>query len=226
MRRRTLALAAAAVSVAAALPAAAPAESPPYGVPELHGAAPAGPLENTGRWFTDARGRVVILHGINMVNKRPPYQPSAVGFGRDDARFLARNGFNTVRLGLIYGAVEPQPGSYDRAYIRDSRRTERRLAKPRHLHDGRLPPGPLQRALHRRGLARLGDARRRGARGAAERVPASYITSPGLNRAFDNFWANADGPGGVGLQDRYAAAWAEVAKVVRARTAACSATTC
>ena len=35
--------------------------------------------------------------------------------------------------------------------------------------------------------------------------PASYITSPGLNRAFDNFWANEAGPGGVGLQDRYAA---------------------
>ena len=38
--------------------------------------------------------------------------------------------------------------------------------------------------------------------------PASYITSPGLNRAFDNFWENETGPGGVGLQDRYARAGA------------------
>ena len=27
--------------------------------------------------------------------------------------------------------------------------------------------------------------------------PATYITSPGLNRAFDNFYANKAGPGGV-----------------------------
>ncbi len=34
---------------------------------------------------------------------------------------------------------------------------------------------------------------------------------PALNRAFDHFWANDAGPGGVGLQDRYAAAWQQVA---------------
>ena len=53
---------------------------------------------------------MVILHGLNMVYKRPPYRPGAVGFGADDADFLRRNGFNTVRLGMIYKAVEPQPG--------------------------------------------------------------------------------------------------------------------
>ncbi len=56
--------------------------------------------------------------------------------------------------------------------------------------------------------------------------PGTYITSPGLNRAFDNFWANDAGPGGVGLQGRYAAAWARVAAELRRRSAACSATTC
>jgi len=198
--------------LAAALPAVASAESPPYGVPELRGAAPAGPLENTGRWFTDARGRVVILHGINMVNKRPPYQPSAVGFGPDDARFLARSGFNTVRLGLIYGAVEPQPGSYDRGYIRDSRRTERMLTRR-----GIFTMVDFHQDLYNERFtgegwpdwATLDDGV------PAEPLsgfPLSYITSPGLNRAFDNFWANAEGPGGVGLQDRYAAAWAQVAR--------------
>jgi endoglycosylceramidase len=45
--------------------------------------------------------------------------------------------------------------------------------------------------------------------------PTSYITSPGLNRAFDNFWANADGPRGVPIQRRYAAAWKRVAKAFR-----------
>src|SRR5690606_39149555 len=41
--------------------------------------------------------------------------------------------------------------------------------------------------------------------------PANYVGMPALNRAYDHFWANAPGPGGVGLQDRYAAAWRHVA---------------
>jgi len=92
-----------------------------------HRAPPTPPLSNAGRWITDARGRIVILHGLNMVYKRPPYEPRAVGFGADDAAFLRRNGFNTVRLGLIYKAVEPHPGRYGGAYIDRIRSTERML---------------------------------------------------------------------------------------------------
>ncbi len=175
-------------------------------------AAPDGPLRNVGRWIVDSRGRVVILHGINMVYKRPPYQPGAVGFGADDARFLARNGFDTVRLGMIEKAIEPSPGHYRQGYITKIRSIERTLARHRifslidfHqdlynekfggegwpdwavLDDG-LPADPLTG------------------------FPGSYVTSPGLNRAFDNFWANDAGPGGVGIQNRYAAAWAKVAR--------------
>ena len=71
----------------------------------------------SGQWIVDGSGRVLVLHGLNMVYKRAPYAPDHVGFGRDDARFLARQGFTTVRLGLIWKAVEPQPGVYDDAYL-------------------------------------------------------------------------------------------------------------
>jgi endoglycosylceramidase len=176
-----------------------------------HRATPKGPLGKAGRWITDRSGRVVILHGVNMVYKLPPYQPSAVGFGADDADFLHRHGFNTVRLGVIEKALEPQPGRYADGYVRGLRSTEEVLAA--HglfslidfhqdlynekfggegwpdwavLDDG-LPPDPMPG------------------------FPATYLTSPGLNRAFDNFWANRAGPGGVPIQQRYAAAWARVA---------------
>ena len=33
-----------------------------------------------------------MLHGLNMVYKRPPYAPDAIGFGADDAAFLASRG--------------------------------------------------------------------------------------------------------------------------------------
>ena len=39
------------------------------------------PLSHSGRWITDAQGRVVVLHGTNMVYKLAPYYPSAIRFG-------------------------------------------------------------------------------------------------------------------------------------------------
>src|SRR5205085_8209759 len=74
-------------------------------------------IGHNGRWFTDASGRVVIFHGVNMVMKVPPYQPSAMGFGDDDAALLAHEGFNTVRLGLILKGLEPKPGVFNDAYL-------------------------------------------------------------------------------------------------------------
>ena len=68
------------------------------------------PLGHEGRWITDSSGRVVILHGLNMVNKRAPYTPAAAGFGTAAAATLASNGFDVVRLGVLYQAVEPSPG--------------------------------------------------------------------------------------------------------------------
>ncbi len=176
-----------------------------------------GTLQNEGRWIVDARGRVVILHGLNMVAKRPPYLPSALGFGRDDARFLARNGFNTVRLGMIYGAVEPQPGSYDNGYVAASARTERVLGR-----SGIYSLIDFHQDLYNERFegegwpdwATLDDGL------PAEPTPGfpvTYLTSPGLNRAFDNFYADAPGPGGVGVRQRYAAAWERVARQFRGR---------
>ena len=45
--------------------------------------------------------------------------------------------------------------------------------------------------------------------------PGNYFGMAALWRAFDHFWANDPGPGGVGLQDRYAAAWKHVARYFR-----------
>jgi endoglycosylceramidase len=174
--------------------------------------APRPPLGHEGAWITDARGRVVILHGINMVYKHPPYAPAATGFGRDDARFLARNGFNNVRLGVIYAGVEPVPGGFDPIYVRSIKRTQQLLAEKgiyslldfhQDLYNERFTgEGFPDWAVLDDGLP------------AEPTVgfPLTYVSSPGLNRAFDNFWANRPGPGGVGLQDRYAAAWRFVAE--------------
>jgi endoglycosylceramidase len=178
-------------------------------------AAPTAPLSQHGRWVTDARGRVVVLHGVNMVYKRPPYHAAATGFDAQDARFLRREGFNTVRLGLIYAGVEPAPGSYDAAYLEQVARSFRALAR-RHifvmldfhqdLYNERFQgEGWPDWAVQDDGLPAVPQAG----------FPDNYLVMPALNRAFDHFWANDVGPGGVGLQDRYAAAWRRVAERFR-----------
>ncbi len=75
-------------------------------------AAPKGPLSHEGRWITDKKGRVVILHGWNMVYKVGSYRPEDTGFGPNDMRFLKRHGFNTIRLGIIQNGVEPELPSF------------------------------------------------------------------------------------------------------------------
>ena len=170
------------------------------------GAAPQLPLSHTSRWITDADGRVTVLHGLNMVYKRPPYAPDAIGFGDDDAAFLASEGYNTVRVGLIYKAIEPQPGQYDEAYLQRIENTVNTLGRHgivslldfhQDMYNERFGgEGFPDWAVHDDGL--VDDP------GAG--FPGNYLTSGGLNRAFDHFWAND-----FGLQDHYAAAWRHVA---------------
>jgi endoglycosylceramidase len=215
----------AALAVLAALLAAPPADATPAGpVPARAEPAAAKPADAraagsravpSGRWIVDGQDRVLVLHGLNMVYKLAPYAPDHIGFGKNDARFLARHGFTTVRLGLIWKAVEPQPGVYDDAYLARIRRTARILAKQGiwtmldfHqdlFHERFQGEGAPDWAVQDDGLPaepQLG-------------FPLNYFAMPGLNRAFDHFWANDAGPGGVGLQDRYAAAWAHVATYFR-----------
>jgi endoglycosylceramidase len=175
------------------------------------GSPPGLPVDHAGRFLTDAQGRVVVLHGLNMVYKLPPYEPAATGFGADDAAFLAEHGFNAVRLGVIHAAVEPAPGCYDECYLNSIAETVRTLHGARiatlldfhqDLYSERFqgegfPPWAVSGRLP--AVPRLG-------------FPYDYIVMPALWRAFDHFWANDPAPGDdVGLQDRFAAAWGHVA---------------
>src|SRR2546421_525191 len=175
------------------------------------GAAPKPPFGHAGRFITDAEGRVFISHGVNLVYKVPPYEPSVAGFGDDDAAFLAREGFNSVRLGVIYKAVEPQPGVYDDTYLAKIAQTAAVLEQ-----HGVAPLLDFHQDMYNERFqgegwpdwAVLDDGL---PAQPQQGFPGNYLVQPAVNRAFDNFWANAAGPGGVGIGDRYAAAWQHVA---------------
>jgi endoglycosylceramidase len=177
---------------------------------------PVGPrplIGHEGRWLTDARGRVVTLHGVNYVKKFPPIAPAAAGFGADDARFLRDEGFNAVRLGVVFGSVMPAPGVIDRAYVASIADTVRILGDEGiftllDFHQDGYGP-----ATHGNGFpewATLTD----GLPNPPEPFPAYYLTNPALQRAFDNFWADRPGPDGVPLQTHYASALRAVAASV------------
>jgi endoglycosylceramidase len=206
-RRPSLAPVLLALALAALVPAVGPAAADSRAA---RAAPPAGPLGHSGRFLTDSVGQVVILHGLNMVSKVAPYEPQAAGFGRAAARSLAADGFDVVRLGVLYSAVEPEPGVFSAAYVASIKRTVAVLASQGvyslvDFHQDQLATGfggegfPAW-SVETDGLAVTPFP-----------FPSGYTSSAALAAAFDNLWTDQPGRGGVGLQERYAAAWRYVA---------------
>jgi endoglycosylceramidase len=175
------------------------------------GTLPAAPIGHAGRWLTDATGRVFMAAGTNMVYKLAPYTPEAAGFNAADAAFLAANGFNAVRLGVLWEAVEPEPGVFNDSYLAQIADTVRMLGgygimslldfhqdMYNEEFQGEGEPGW---AVDDDGLPAWPELG----------FPGNYFGQLALQVAYDNFWSNAAGPTGVGLQDMYAQAWAHVA---------------
>ncbi|HOX37226.1 MAG TPA: cellulase family glycosylhydrolase [Candidatus Brocadiia bacterium] len=168
-----------------------------------------------GGRLLDGDGRDLILRGINVSgsSKAPPFLPWAK---KEDVQLLRKWGFNHVRYLIVWEAVEPQPGVYDDAYLDQ---VAERLAWCREA--GLKVVLDMHQDLY---------ARKYGGDGAPEwacledGLPNPTLSTdmwfvnylkPVVNRCFDNFWANKPGPGGVGLQDRYAAMWQHVARRFR-----------
>ena len=86
---------------------------------------PSGRLRVVGGTLVDSFGRAVALRGVNAVEKKHPFVPSARGpfnpthsLGAEDARLLTRWGFNVVRLGVLWQAHEPEErGTYNATYL-------------------------------------------------------------------------------------------------------------
>ena len=168
-------------------------------------------LSQSGRWVTDATGRVVVLHGVNQVFKVPPYLPSADGFGDDDAAFLATNGFDAVRVGVIWAAVEPQPGVYDDAYLDGIAATVRTLAAHGIVSLLDFHQDQYNEQFQGEG-APAWAVPPSSAPNPQLGFPYNYLLNPAEWQVWDRFWNNYPAPDGIGLQDHLAAAEAHVAQ--------------
>ena len=173
---------------ASAVPAADPATGP---VGPLR--APGGPD------LVDHDGRVVLLHGVDLVYKIPPYEVEVTGSGRNvltpaEAQRMAYLGFDVVRLGIIWKGLEPghdpindppicTPGKpslsaadqfnakvFD-AYVDRLEATVSLLGHYGIYSLHRHAPGRLQRGVRRGGGAGLGRLHRRDHPQAAAQRP-------------------------------------------------------
>lgn len=166
---------------------------------------PTAPLRHRGRWLTDALGRVVLLHGMNFVEKSPPFHPAGAGFDADDGDFFVAQGWNALRLGVVFEALMPEPGVLDEAYVESLGETiamlrDRGIFVLLDFHQDGF--GPLTHGNGMPAWATITD----GLPNPPEPFPLYYVTNPALQRAFENFWANREGPDGTPLQSHYVAA--------------------
>ena len=172
-------------------------------------------LTTTGTWVTNSDGQVVIMHGVNVVYKVPPYLPSAMGFSDDDAQFLADNGFNVVRLGVDWAAVEPEPGVIDTEYLAGIDQTVQTLNAHGIYTVIDMHQDLYSTELHGEGApawaTQTGGLPNPDLGALVGQFALNYYTSPAQNRAWDAFWTNSAAPDGVGLQNHYAQSWQAIA---------------
>jgi len=185
----------------AALLALLPVGGLPAGAPPALAAAasPAGAssISRAGQWLIDGQGRVVVVHGVNLVHKTAPFYPDT--FTAQDAQFLASEGFTVALIGFIWQAVEPQPGVYDDAYVQ-------------HVVD-------LDHLLAQYGIRTLVDFHQNfWSIGSADGAPAWATLGTNALDDFQAFWDNDPAPDGAGIQAHFDRAWAHVASYLSGDT--------
>ncbi|MBM4372638.1 MAG: cellulase family glycosylhydrolase, partial [Deltaproteobacteria bacterium] len=163
-------------------------------------------------FVTDAQGRVLILHGANVVGgaKSSPYYPQVTR--EQILRLSADWGFNFARVLILWAGVEPAAGTIDEVFLD---RVEERLDW---FHEaGILVLLDMHQDVYSEFTC--GDGAPLWAVRTDDlpiRCPAQWFLGyfePGVQRAFDNFW-DATGPH-ADLQERYVAMWVAVAERFR-----------
>lgn len=142
-----------------------------------------------------------IPKGINMVCKDK--SKNYIGdYNESDFRFLREKGFNLVRLGLIWDGAEPEPGHYDKNYFR-------RVDKIIEMAAGEKIPvfldlhQDLYGSVFEDGAPEWATFTDDQEHVRTELWSESYLLSPAVQHAFDNFWNNTRAEDGTGIRTHY-----------------------
>ncbi len=164
----------------------------------------------SGKSFTDESGKPFVPFGINMVCKDK--ERNYIGdYSEADFRFLREKGFNLIRLGLQWAACEPVPGEYSSEYFEAMDKIIEMAANEdipvfldmhQDLYGVKFEDGAPLWATIDEGY----DHVRTGL------WSESYLVSPAVQAAFDNFWADAKAPDGTGVRTHFINLWKYIAK--------------
>ncbi len=162
--------------------------------------------------FLDSEGRQIILHGVNIVDKSKERNYLS-WHGQEEFIRMREWGFNCIRLGIFWDAVEPEPGRYDDEYLAGVHKRiqwakENGIYVLLDMHQDLFSAkfggdGAPEWAV-------LDDGKPHIHPGTI--WSAAYFTSPAVQTSFDNFWANKPASDGIGVQDHFAKAWQHVAQ--------------
>ncbi len=172
----------------------------PSGLPQTDGAL--AQLGTSGGWLTNGNGQVVMLHGLNDVYKVAPGDPVTSGFGDDDAAFLAENGFNAVRVGVIWSDLEPEPGVFDATYLNSIESTVHTLGSHGIYSIIDFHQDAYSTAFGGEGAPDWA-VQTDGVANPSLPFPYNEFFNPAEQQAWESFWSNTDAPNGIGLEDNY-----------------------
>ena len=169
-----------------------------------------GFISINGQNFIDSNGRQIIFNGINFISKEPAekYMPLQ---NQEVFESFKKWGFNCVRLGIIWDGLEPEPGKYNEEYLLEiDKRIQWAedngiyvfLDMHQDLYGAKFSDGAPDWATLDEGKPHYSGAV----------WSDSYMISPAIQTAFDNFWKNTPAADGIGLQDHYANLWKHIAE--------------
>ncbi len=167
-------------------------------------------IKVSGNKLVSADGTEFIPRGINMVCKDK--ERGFIGdYKPEDFKFLKEKGFNLIRLGLIWDGAEPEPGVYSEEYFKGIDRIIGMAAAEdipvfldmhQDLYGVVFEDGAPAWATITDGAEHI----------RTELWSDSYLVSPAVQHAFDNFWADAKAPDGIGVRTHYMHLWEHIAK--------------
>jgi endoglycosylceramidase len=181
--------------------------------------AQAGTLHSDGGLLRDAQNRVVFFHGVNAVWKKKPYYPPSAVYPTDpaaldasyfdarDGAFLAANGLNAVRLGVLWAGEEAAASQPDASYLDHIEAIVDMLAA-----HGIAVLLDFHQDMYNEKYAGQGFPDWATIDDGVPNAPVfgfpgNYFLDPALFHAFDNLWLDRDG-----LWAKYGAFWARVAE--------------
>ncbi|MBO4559244.1 MAG: cellulase family glycosylhydrolase [Lachnospiraceae bacterium] len=167
-------------------------------------------IRTAGTGFVTSDGQPFIARGLNMVCK-DKFLDYIGDYSPEDFRFLRENGFNLIRLGIFWDGAEPMPGVYnDEYFMRLDRIIEMAasegIAVFLDMHQD------LYGVVFEDGAPAWATITDNCEHIRTELWSESYLASPAVQHAFDNFWHNAPAPDGVGIRTHYVNLWKHIAE--------------